>query len=201
MRLFRKIQAGEFAMQTFGRFIVGAGSCSLGVKTAQIYGFPVYSNATSPFSSFPRNAFETTCTASLQAPITYALRDRAFSEILFSIVQSVVIYMVAVFFWTTIENDSVHFNAISLPRIKATGIFIPLSLPIVFTQALKIFDINNRILRSGQWNISKILAIWLNYIMALFKNYPACAREFIETSMRTKSSGRVWCRNEYATAM
>lgn len=97
----------------------------------------------------PTNTLEAAGVERIQSLVAMILKGRSFSEIISSIIQSVMVPMISLFFSFTAKNQSVHVNRYSaLPSasVERFHLRIPICEPIPLRKPLEIAGIDNRVL-------------------------------------------------------
>ena len=144
-----KIEAGELSVVLLCGLVIGVGSVFQVIKVSQMSGVPIYHNLRQPFLAAlaPRSALESGTVLSVDSLVPHVFCMRAFTQIIFSIVDSVVIFVVNLFSWSTSKYDSVHYDRALFSRkslsVKTINLFIPDRAPIPLIEPVVVGRINN----------------------------------------------------------
>jgi hypothetical protein len=136
----------KFSMKLGSRRIVSASSFYLRFETADVRRNSLYRNPRDPDTMLfvPTHPLVSTEAPGHFLSVHAILGASAAAKIFLSIIQSIVIFVVA---WAS-ENVVMHPSAVTSARIKTLGVCTPPSLPVSFIQAVEVFGVHNCILIS-----------------------------------------------------
>lgn len=172
----------KFAVVFFGGFIVSMGSIFWTMKSTYIFRSVVHTDLREPDfpALIPKNTFVATGVGARHFDISAVLGPSAFSEILPSVIQGVVVLMIAFLLsFFAAKNHAMHVQSswiwIALATfaaansIETSSIWTPPREPIPLIQPLEIFGIDNRGLSLSQGNKSVRLVQRLSNGMPLLR--------------------------------
>ena len=174
MRLnIRKVQNGEVAKVFLCCFIVGVRGLLFRGEKSEKTRTATQSNKGKPFAPIfsPANTLKSTLVRTRLSLMSAILRVGASAEVVSTVIQAIMIFMIRLFRMRCVEDDLMHKDELSTPcsasGVESVGCWIGESVPVPLRQPHKVSGIDNGILPLRQWNKFVGWVGRLNDLMAL----------------------------------
>lgn len=155
----------KFSLVELSSNIVSPSCFFFSIEAAESYMSTLIINPGTPFftSWAPNDTFESALAVYLCLTVAHILSPRTFSDVIFSVVKRVVVFVVSMFLGFTSNNLSMHIYIFFIFTIsygvKITRIHC--DAPIPLRQADKVFGIDNGYFASRKWNVAVKWVRWL----------------------------------------
>lgn len=167
MSLATKIQVGKLSMILLGSLVIGVRRFFFGREASQMYALVIERDECSPSlgKGTPKNTLINATGNFCLKTIATILSIRTLSKIFSSVVQSVVIPVVAFFSSFAPGDDSVHSDGFSIctpVNVEILGRWTPIRGPVPLRKPVEVLNVDNRVLSLRQWDKSVRFIEWLN---------------------------------------